>query len=175
MQPEIQPSTVPTACENWITVTEVADGAFFVDELFQRKYRQIPPDFGRHIVAFYRDRNGAFQTLSYLHFWRQERIGLIGGGCTDGEVMRSMEPEHARIISEEGGVLRQTLLYAFTRFHNEIDAFFGHAGDHRARQVDLAAGFLETSDEHLLIRPVRPLSTEEEAALFAQAKALGNF
>ena len=175
MQSEIQPSKVPSALRNWITVTEVTSGAFFAEALFQRKYGHQVPGFGRHVVAFYRNEAGAFQTLSYLHFWQQERIGLIGGGCTDGDVMRSMAPERASTINEAGGVLRQTLLYAFTRFHHEIDAFFGHAGDQRAREVDLAAGFLETSDEHLLIRPVRPLSPEDELKLFEQAKALGNF
>lgn len=175
MDSDTQPSILPAAYENWITVTEVSDGDFFAGELFQRKYNQELPAFGRHIVAFYREGNGSYQTLSYLHFWHQQRIGLIGGGCTDGKVMRSMPAERAHIVNEQGGLLRQTLLYAFTHFHTDIDAFFGHAGDQRAREVDLAAGFLETTDEHLLIRPVRTLATDDESALFAQAMALGNF
>ena len=72
-------------------------------------------------------------------------------------------------------MLRQTLLYAFTQFCGDIDAFFGHAGDARAREVDLAAGFYETEYEYLLIRPVGTLSGEQRKALMDQALALGSF
>lgn len=166
---------LPLAVRNWLTVTEVDDGAFFAGELFRYKYAQTLPDFGRHVVAFYRNEDGTYRTLSYLHFWRQGRIGLIGGGCTDGRVMRAIPAPHAAQINAIGGVLRYTLLYAFSRFAGDIDAFFGHAGDARAREVDLAAGFIETDDKHLLIRPARVLKPAEERALFEQALALGNF
>ena len=89
--------------------------------------------------------------------------------------MRRMSQAQADSVSAAGGMLRQTLLFAFTRFTDGIDAFFGHAGDTRAREVDLAAGFRETEDRHLLINPVRDLSEAEERALFEQAMALGNF
>jgi len=168
-------SKIPDALLGWITVTEVADGEFFAGELFRHKYGHPAPDFGRHIVGFYKDEEGSYHTLSYLHFWQQERIGLIGGGCTDGRVMRRIPDLKAQQINALGGMLRQTLLYAFTRFDQEIDAFFGHAGDSRAREVDLAAGFCETSDQHLLIRTTRGLSPEQEKALLDQAMALGRF
>ena len=62
-----------------------------------------------------------------------------------------------------------------TQFCGDIDAFFGHAGDARAREVDLAAGFYETEYEYLLIRPVGTLSGEQRKALMDQALALGSF
>ena len=170
-----QASELPESLRGWITVCEVQDGSFFAGDLFQRKYGVAPPEYGRHIVALYRDDDNALHTLSYLHFWQQDRIGLIGGGCTDGAIMRAMPANKASMINEAGGMLRQTLLYSFTRLHTEIDAFFGHAGDRRAREVDLAAGFSATDDEHLLMRAVRPLSDQEEKALLAQAVALGSF
>lgn len=169
------PSELPPELQGWIEVCEVQNGAFFARELFRHKYLADMPDHGRHIVALYKDDAGAFHVLSYLHFWRQERIGLIGGGCTDGRVMRAMPDEKALAINAAGGLLRQTLLYAFTRFDTDIDAFFGHCGDDRAREVDLAAGFLPTEDEHLLIKPTRALSEQEYATLIAQALAIGLF
>tara|TARA_R110000823_G_scaffold130015_10_gene257879 strand:+ start:36073 stop:36600 length:528 start_codon:yes stop_codon:yes gene_type:complete len=158
-----------------MTVTEVEDGGFFAGRLFHTKYGHPVPDFGRHVVVFYRDERAALHVLSYLHFWRQDRLGLIGGACTDGNVMRAMPDEHARAINSSGGALHHTLLYAFSRFSAGIDAFFGHAGDARAREVDLASGFQETSDEYLLIKPVRPLAAQEQTSLITQALALGSF
>lgn len=166
---------LPARLHGWITVTEVQDGAFYADHLFQRKYGGATPDYGRHIVALYRDDKFAVHTLSYLHFWQQDSIGLIGGGCTDGNVMRSMAAERSQAINEAGGMLRQTLLFAFTHLCEGIDAFFGHAGDTRAREVDLAAGFEPADNGYLLIKPVGELSLEKRAKLTAQAVALGEF
>lgn len=167
--------SLPEALRGWISVGEVADGRFFVDDLFARKYGNQAPDYGRHIVGFYRAQDGALYPLSYLHYWQQDRIGLIGGGCTDGVVMRQMPADLASTINQAGGMLHQTLRYAFTHFCSDIDAFFGHAGDTRAREVDLGAGFSETEYEYLLIRPVGQLTGPQREALMAQAVALGNF
>lgn len=175
MHQDNEASKIPEPLQGWITVTEVEDGEFFAGELFRQKYGHSAPDFGRHIVGFYKDPAGGYNALSYLHFWQQGRIGLIGGGCTDGRVMRSMPQLKSQQINLAGGMLRQTLLFAFTRFDKDIDAFFGHAGDTRAREVDLAAGFCETSDEHLLVKATNALTTEQEKALFEQAMALGRF
>ncbi|MFK7978079.1 MAG: hypothetical protein AB8C02_18245 [Halioglobus sp.] len=172
----IEPSQLPASLQGWIAVEEVEQGHLFAGELFRRKYQAgPPPDHGRHIVAVYRDEEGAMHTLSYLHFWRQDRIGLIGGGCTDGNVIRAMPIERAQAINAAGGMLRQTLLFAFTRFAGEIDAFFGHAGDKRAREVDLLAGFEETEDQYLLINPVGELTAERRQQLTEQALAIGVF
>ncbi len=166
---------LPATLRGWMSVGEVDDGRFFADDLFRRKYGSDAPDYGRHILAFYRAADGALHPVSYLHFWQQARIGLIGGGCTDGSVMRRMPAAQAEAINAAGGLLRQTLLYAFSRFCDDIDAFFGHAGDARAREVDLAAGFETTGHEYLLIRPVGSLTDEQREAMTQQALALGTF
>lgn len=171
-----QPSyTLPAGLQGWITVAEVEDGAFYADHLFQRKYGGDTPTYGRHIVALYRSDDSSIHTLSYLHFWQQDRIGLIGGGCTDGNVMRLMPEAQSQAINRAGGMLRQTLLYAFSNMHEGIDAFFGHAGDTRAREVDLAAGFTPVDDGHLLINPVGDISSETREKRIEQAKQLGEF
>lgn len=166
---------IPPSLRGWLTVSEVDDGPLIAGELFQHKYGHPVPDFGRHVVALYHPDAREPSVLSYLHFWRQGRIGLIGGGCTDGRVMRAMPPQQAAAINAAGGVLRQTLLYAFARFSAGIDAFFGRAGDTRAREVDFQAGFRATDDPHLLIMPVRDLTPEEQRMLFKQALAIGDF
>lgn len=78
-------------------------------------------------------------------------------------------------ISAEGGLLRQTLQYCFTRYENELDAFFGHCGNARAKEVDLAAGFLETHEEKLLVRWNVELPEHKKHALINEAISIGDF
>ena len=156
-------------------MTEVENGSFFIGELFKRKFGGSPPDFGHHIVAFYRHTQEAFLPASYLHLWTQGTIGLVGGGCTDGRVMTAMEPEQASMVVQAGGLLLQTLGYCFARFEAELEAFFGHCGDARAKQVDLQAGFRETSIPYLLVRYNKPLTLKRQEELLRQAEAIGAF
>lgn len=160
---------------SFISVTEVERGAFFADTLFRRKFGGPPPDFGHHIVAFYRRDASTFLPASYLHLWTQRTIGLVGGGCTDGAVLRSMTDDQRARVAAAGGLLRQTLGYCFARFEAGLDAYFGHCGDARAKEVDLAAGFVETGVRHLLVRPNRLLTAERQRELLAQAQAIGAF
>ena len=68
-EPAISPSRLPAAQQGWITATEVEDDA--------RPTPALP--------------------LSYLHFWRQECIGLIGTGCTGGQGMQLRETRGAHV------------------------------------------------------------------------------
>lgn len=165
----------PATWANWIKVVEVPDGAVFCSELFRKTFGQTVPNWGRHIVAFYTDPSGSAHALSYLHFWQRERAGYIGGGCTDGEVVRSMSREQQTLFTEAGGALFHTLRFAFTHFDTEIDAFFGLAENPRAREVDLAAGFEDSGIGNLLIRATKPLDSVLRAKLIDQALEIGNF
>lgn len=166
---------LPTALGDFICIAEIENGGFFAGDLFQRKFSSPPPDFGRHIIAFYKDSSGSFLPASYLHLWTQGSIGLIGGGCTDGRVIRAMNEAQQTALATAGGLMRQTLGYCFCQLDGGLDAFFGHCGDARAKEVDLAAGFLETSDPYLLVRWNTPLSEERRQSLFHQALELGAF
>jgi hypothetical protein len=87
-----------------------------------------------------------------------------------------MTPAQASAVNKGGGLLRQTLLYVFNECRDGLDAFFGHCGDARAKEVDLAAGFLETSDQHLLVNWVEPqINDSERQVLFEKAIAIGPF
>ena len=175
MPDQVDIESPPKAWENWIEVVEVPDGATFCDNLFRKTFGQPVPHWGRHIVAFYKDAFGAAHALSYLHFWQRDQAGYIGGGCTDGEVVRSMSEEQRTLFSEAGGALFHTLRFAFTHFDSDIDAFFGLAENPRARAVDLAAGFEDSGIGNLLIRATKPLDSEARSNLIAQALQIGNF
>jgi hypothetical protein len=159
---------------DFVRVTEVDDGAFFVADLFRRKFGHVVPGFGHHVVAFVRQ-GEAFRAASYLHLWIQDAIGLIGGGCTDGRALREMPADQAAAIEASGGLLLHTLGYTFDRFEDRLEAYFGHCGDARAKAVDLRAGFRETEHPHILVRYNRTMTDARKRELFAQAVRIGDF
>ena len=161
--------------EPFIVVTEVERGERFARPIFARKLGGTPPDFGHHLLAFHARGDGSYLPVAYLHLWTQGTIGLVGGGCTDGHVIRAMDEEERDRIAQAGGLLYQMLGFCFARFEAGLEAYFGHCGDARAKAVDLRAGFRETRIPHLLIRPNRELTPERYEALLAQAHAIGRF
>jgi hypothetical protein len=162
---------------SFVRVTEVEHGEFVAGELFRRKYGVAPPSFGHHAVALYRRAAGELLVASYCHLWTQGTIGLVGGACTDGQVLRAMQPHELQAVNEAGGLLRQTLRYFFftQRFADRVEAFFGHCGDPRAREVVFPAGFAETGLPHLIVRYTRELTPERQQQLVQQANAIGPF
>ena len=167
---------LPAALRGFISVGEASNGGELAAKLFYRKFRDTPPDHGRHFVVYYIGEDATLHVASYLHLWTKERMGFIGGGCSDGNVFRMMSPGQVSAVNEAGGLLRQTLLFVFNECRDGLDAFFGHCGDARAKEVDLAAGFLETSDQHLLVNWVKPQITDiEQQVLFEKAMAIGPF
>lgn len=170
-----KPFSLPGPLNEFLCIEAVESGEFHVGELFRRKFGHPPPDFGTHIVLFYRSASRALHAASYLHLWTTGTIGLIGGGCTDGRVIRLMSEAERAAITDAGGLLLQTLRFAFDRNEEGLQAFFGHCGNDRALAVDLQAGFLRTADPNLLVRWNQDLSDATRASLFQQALALGPF
>lgn len=160
---------------DFVLVAEVEGGDRMVRGLFRRKFSFDPPAFGHHLIAFHARADGSYVPAAYLHLWTRETIGLVGGGCTDGHVLRAMgEAQRARIEAADG-LLLQMLGYCFARFEPGLEAFFGHCGDARAKAIDLRAGFRETRHPHLLFRPNRELSAARAEELLRQAEAIGHF
>jgi hypothetical protein len=167
---QIDPRLAP-----FVFIDEVKRADRFVGTLFRRKLGGDPPSWGHHLVAFYDRGDGSFLPASYLHLWTQGTIGLVGGGCTDGAVLRAMRPDEQRLVAVSGGLLLQTLGFCFARFEPELEAFFGHCGDDRAKEVDLRAGFRETRVPYLLHRWNRELSEARREELLQQAITIGKF
>lgn len=167
---EIDPRLAP-----FVVVAEVERGDRFVRPLFERKFGSPPPEFGHHLVAFHARPDRTFAPAAYLHLWTQGRIGLVGGGCTDGGVIRAMSEAQRVAIDASGGLLLQMLGFCFSKFEAGLDAYFGHCGNDRAKEVDLRAGFKETRVPFLLVRPNRPLDAPYAEELLRQAQAIGRF
>lgn len=163
-------TTVPAS----LVLTEVSDASPFAD-LFRRKFGHPLPDSGDHFVAFHRDARGALWPLSYLNYNRFGDIRLVGGGCTDGNVIRAMAQSERDAVQASGGVLVHLLRAGFRQFAADCDAYFGHCGDARAYAVDLAAGFEPTEHQFLLVHWHKPLHEVLRRALIAKAHAIGPF
>lgn len=167
--------TLPANIRHVLTISEIDDADFIVGALFRRKFNAPPPDVGRHLVALYRDGTGALRLAGYSHMRPFGEVYLSGGSCSEGETIRAMAPAHRDAIQAAGGIWYLILKYAFARYADCCDVFFGHCGDARALQVATAAGFVSAGHEHLIAHWHKPLHENIRRALVAKVHALGPF
>ena len=167
--------TIPEHLRGFFTITEVDDAHFLAGALFKRKFAAPPPDEGRHLVALYRDADGALHLGGYSHMRPFGEVYLSGGSCSEGATIRLMPPAQREALQAAGGVWFLVLKYAFERYADCCDAFFGHCGDRRALEVATAAGFESAGHEHLIAHWHKPLHPVIRRALVAKVHALGPF
>lgn len=167
--------TLPEHLRTFLTITEVDNADFLIASLFRRKFASPPPDVGRHLVALYRDAGGALHLAGYSHMRPFGDVYLSGGSCSEGETIRTMQGQHRDAIQAAGGIWFLILKYAFARYADCCDAFFGHCGDARALQVATAAGFIDAGHQHLIAHWHKPLHENIRRALIAKVHALGPF
>jgi hypothetical protein len=166
---------LPPALQDFLTITEIDAGDFVVGDLFRRKFGHPPPTIPRHLVALYRDAEGGLHLAGYSHMMPFGDVYLSGGSCTNGDTARRMQPAQREALAAAGGVWFHILKYAFRKYADCCDAFFGHCGDRRALEVALAAGFVQTEHEHLIVNWHKPLQQSHRRALTAKVHALGAF
>ncbi len=161
--------------DDFILVTEVDRGPAFAGHIFQRKFRSDPPDFPHHVVTFYRKSWDCMIPFSYVHIRPFGDIYLVGGASTDGRAFDLMQPEERDAVRAHGGVYLNALRYAFGKFADRCDAFFGYCGDARAYVVDVEAGFEPTVHDKLIVRWHKPLDEVRRRSLVAKAHSIGSF
>jgi hypothetical protein len=166
--------TIPHALRPFLTITEIDDAEFLVGALFRRKFNAPPPDFGRHLVALYKSDDGV-RLAGFSHMRPFGDVYLSGGSCSDGDTIRAMAPAHREAIQAAGGVWHLILKYAFEKFADDCDAFFGHCGDARALDVALGAGFERTEFPPVIVNWHKPMHENFRRALLAKVVALGAF
>ena len=159
---------------DFIVVTELAETNASVDALFQRKYGHPSPNYPHHVGTFWRD-GDALRLVHYLHFLESGDMFLIGGACTDGNLVRSMPKEHRDAIDAAGGLMLQATRFGCATFGPRKDAIFGHCGDARSFEVLMQAGFQPEDHPHLLAYWPRLLSAARRGELFNWAHGLGAF
>lgn len=166
---------VPEALRPFLVITEIDHADVLVGALFRRKFGDPPPDVGRHLVALYRDGDGALHLAGYSHMRPFGDVYLSGGSCSDGATIKRMRPDEREALYAAGGIWFLVLKYAFARYADCCDAFFGHCGDPRAREVAFAAGFVDAGPEHVIVNWHKPLHPVVQRALVAKVHALGPF
>jgi len=166
---------VPETIRPFFTITEVDNAEFLVGALFRRKFAHPPPDFRRHLVALYRDADGAQHVAGYSHMRPFADVYLSGGSCSNGATIALMQTHEREAVYAAGGVWYLILKYAFRKYADSCDAFFGHCGDKRALEVALAAGFIKTEHDHVIVNWHKPLPDSVRRALTARVHALGAF
>ncbi len=168
-------SLLPATLRPFICITEIDDAELLVAPLFARKFADVPPDVPHHLAGLYRDPDGFFRLIGYSHMRPFGDIYLSGGSCTDGDAIRAMRPEHREALAAAGGIWLHILKYAFARYHDHCDAFFGYSGDRRALEVTRQAGFIATEHQHLIVHWHKSMHENFRRALVAKAHALGPF
>jgi hypothetical protein len=158
-----------------VLLTEI-DSPAIAAQLFRRKFRGAePPNRGRHFACFAAIDAGSVGVLTYIHFQPVGDTCLGGGACTDDALLRSVPAATRSALRSAGGPYFALLSYALDRMSSDFLAFFGHTSDERATQIDVRAGFRQTSVPHLLIRPAVPLDETLERALIAKVATFGEF
>lgn len=160
---------------SFLTITEVAEGPFFVNDLFRRKFGGDAPDIPRHFMAFYKDAAGALHVAGFSHMLRYNTVYLSGGSCSDGNTLKKMSAEELAIVKEQGGIWAMILRHCWSRLDGECEAYFGHCGDPRARVVALSTGFVVTHTPVHIARWHKPLSDQRKTELLDSVIAIGLF
>jgi hypothetical protein len=127
------------------------------------------------VIAFYRKSPLHFIPFSYLNYLPHDEILLGGGAMTNGAAFREMPPELCDDIRRGGGIYFHLIKFAYEYFGDDYEAFFGYAGDPRALEVDLAAGYELTQHQYLIAHWHKPLSEERKALLVEKAHRVGPF
>ena len=158
-----------------LLITTVDDGPFFIDELFQRKFAHPAPDHGISVICIYRSSWDHFLPVCYTNFLPYEEVILVGGAMTDGKAFGYMTGDLSERIRASGGIYYHVLKFAFDKFKDQCEAYFGHAGDQRAYDVDIQAGFEPTTHQHLIAHFHTPLTTERKTYLIEKIHGIGPF
>ncbi len=112
--------------------------------------------------------------MGYIHYSPWENSYLCGGMVIDDRLYRRMPQAHRKLIKSCGGIAEIMLRDTFRRLADAL-AIFGHVGDKQAEKVNLRAGFVRTSDPHVMVVWNRPLSDAEKARCLTRVIALGPF
>jgi len=158
-----------------LSFTEVSSGKDFADDFFLAAFGDHLPEWGHHLVCFYRMEPGVFLPLCYVNFLKYENVILVGGAVTNRAGFKHVDPAHAAQIRAEGGAYFKLLKYGFEAFADRCDAFFGRAGDSRAYKVDIQAGFIPTIHQYLIVKFQKPMNDDEKNALIEKINGIGPF
>ncbi|MFU8830956.1 MAG: hypothetical protein ACNA7J_02260, partial [Wenzhouxiangella sp.] len=74
--------TVDPRLDDFILITEVAEGARLAEPIFRRKFGEAVPSFGHHVLALYRHDETHWMPATYVKYWSHGSVMMSGGACT---------------------------------------------------------------------------------------------
>ena len=110
-----------------------------------------------------------------MHFWLRDSMMLIGGACTDGNVLRRMSEAERAAIDAAGGVNYLATRFSLKRYGPMCDVVFGHCGDPRSFGILMRCGFQLERAPYLVAYWPRVLSEKRRDELMDAAEAIGPF
>ncbi len=162
--------------EHFVEVTETVEAGEEVHALFQRIYQTPAPDFPAHFLARVRVPDSDEPLLAcYVHATDQGDVVLLGGACTDGAVLRRLDPEQQAHLRQIDGIYRYLMEVIQTRMRSCYRAMLACCGDERSKQVILDQGWESTVHEHLFVRWLHALSDAEKRDIVARIQPLMPF
>lgn len=171
-----QNTGIDSRLQDFILITEVAEGHRLANPIFQRKFAQTCPDFGHHILALYQHGELGWLPATYVKYWRYEDVMLSGGACTDGRVLRLMSADQQQRVRDSGGLLVSAMRYAERSLSASLPATFGYCGDARAWEVFDQVGYQRLDHPHLIVHwHQKPMDEATVVEMVERMKAIGPF
>src|SRR5664279_121025 len=103
--PSSSDASLDPSLRSFVLVTEVDEGGRIADGLFQRTYAHSAPTYPHHLATFFVRAPGRYELVHDLHFVSSGNVWLIGGACTDGDVVRRMSAEQRAAVDAAGGLM----------------------------------------------------------------------
>jgi hypothetical protein len=167
-------AVAPATISEVLKIEEVSDAAFFIGDLFRRRFRCEAPTFPRHYVAFYRESSARYVPVGYVHYTQFEDSYLCGGLVIDERLYRHIPLQDRRVIRQAGGIAEVMLRDTLARLREAV-AIWGYVGDKQAEAVDVRAGFRRTTHSYLMVVWNRDVPEDERDARLVRISALGPF
>ncbi len=168
-------NTLDTTLEQHFSIAEVSDGQFFAEDIFRRKLGGKVPDYGRHVIAFYKHDWTHITPLGYQHVLPHQGVGLCGGGSVDGRAFTQIPATHCQLLRNSGGVLSHLLTFVFIHMANDYEAFMTYCGQPRVQQILESVGFKQTLHQNLLAHFHRPCPADRQQHLIEMVHDFGPF
>lgn len=144
-----------------IIITKVDNAAFFVEDLFRRTFGQSPPPTPVHYVAFHKRDSSSFEPVGYYHVTHFGECALVGGLCVDERYRnKGLGEKFSSVVFDD---------------IKGKKAFFAYIGNPISERIAHRVGYMNTRQEHLLVRWVQVLTKEEQEKLLAAVIAIGPF
>ncbi len=167
---------IPEALRSFVYVAEMDNAHPFATALFMQKFATPPPAFGQHFTAWVAGPDGHFKLASYVNMWTRDDYGFLGGGATDGNVIRALSEAQRAAISEAGGLYVPLARYVFQKYATPLRCIFGYCGDAHAFDRHLTAGFKRVPEHpHLMTHFNWALTPAQQTELIAIGDAVGPF